>query len=242
MTEVSTSANAAAIAKLGRLAPLGEGSIALLSSLQQLETYSAGQTIRTAGKTVRRPAFFSEGWAARYQLLSDGRRQIVSLLLPGDHLGFEDDVRTEPDLSIVTLTRVRMSNATPVRTALGAPDAGMHADLQTAIRRAEALERSRLVNHIVRLGRQSALERTAHLFSELWERLRCVNLSDRNSFPLPLTQECLADALGLSIVHVNRTLQQLRRDQLLSAGGGSVRVLNPELLNVVSDYQSTSTL
>jgi CRP-like cAMP-binding protein len=82
----------------------------------------------------------------------------------------------------------------------------------------------------MRLGRQTALERTAHLFLELRQRLAAVGLADGARFPLPLTQEVLADTLGLSIVHMNRTLQQLRREGLVEVKSGWARLLDPAAL------------
>lgn len=93
-----------------------------------------------------------------------------------------------------------------------------------------------LLNAILRLGRQMALERTAHLLLELRDRLAAVGLSERDRFPLPLTQEALADTLGLSTVHMNRSLQELRRERLLRLDGGVAELLNPHRLAVLADY------
>ncbi len=99
------------------------------------------------------------------------------------------------------------------------------------------LDEASLLDHIVRLGRQTAYERMAHLLLELRWRLAEVGLGDERKFPLPLTQEVLADALGLSIVHVNRTLQQLRREGLLEMRAGFVELLKPDVLIATSDFR-----
>ena len=78
-----------------------------------------------------------------------------------------------------------------------------------------------LRDQIVRLGRQTAYERLVHLVLEFHSRLQAIDMVDGNTFSLPLTQEILADALGLSVVHINRTLQQVRRDRLLDMRGGA---------------------
>jgi CRP-like cAMP-binding protein len=101
---------------------------------------------------------------------------------------------------------------------------------------ATRLENMRLLDHVVRLGRQTAYERVAHFLLEMQDRLAAVGMGDRQRFPLPLTQELLADALGLSIVHVNRTLQQLRRDNLIEWRAGVVVLLQRELLVQIADY------
>jgi CRP-like cAMP-binding protein len=89
---------------------------------------------------------------------------------------------------------------------------------------------ARLVRHIVRLGRMSAYDRLADFFLELHERELRAGLADRRTLSMPLTQEALADHLGLSIVHVNRTLQQLRHDGLIDYEGGRVTLRDPDRL------------
>ncbi len=98
------------------------------------------------------------------------------------------------------------------------------------------LEQVRLLDHVVRLGRQTAYERVAHLLLELYERARLLGDADGGRFSLPLTQEVLADALGLSVVHVNRVLQQLRRDGYVELRTGQARLLNLSALTRLCDF------
>src|SRR5262249_10318746 len=86
-------------------------------------------------------------------------------------------------------------------------------------------------------GRLTAYERVAHLLLELFHRLRPVGFTQGNRYLLPLTQEMLADALGLSVVHTNRTLQQLRRDRLIELNSSAVNILQPEALAELADYR-----
>jgi CRP-like cAMP-binding protein len=102
---------------------------------------------------------------------------------------------------------------------------------------AEILEDALLLDHAVRLGRLTAFERVAHFLLELQQRLEIAGLGDRQRFPLPLTQEILADALGLSIVHVNRTLQQLRRTGLIELRSGVAILVQPDALAKLCDYR-----
>ena len=92
-----------------------------------------------------------------------------------------------------------------------------------------------------RLGRQTGYERTAHLLLELGDRLAAAGLGDGRRFPMPLTQESLADALGLSVVHVNRILQQLRRERLIELRSGEAVLIERDLLVGVADYRSCLT-
>ena len=91
-------------------------------------------------------------------------------------------------------------------------------------------------DHIVRLGRQTAYERMVHLMLEFHHRLQIAGLATNDSFPMPLTQEVMADSLGLSVVHVNRTLQQVRRDGLLEIRSGQVKLLDLKLMQAVADW------
>lgn len=164
------------------------------------------------------------GWIARGAALADGRRQIVGLHLPGDIMAAP--AANETDLVVWTLTEASTACADRFwREAETARAAGQ--GIGPAWNALRAAERSRLVHQIVRLGRLSALERTAHLLVELHDRQVRVGLSPPGEIALPLTQNVLADILGLSVVHMNRILQQMRRRGLISNQGG--RVLLPDL-------------
>jgi CRP-like cAMP-binding protein len=89
----------------------------------------------------------------------------------------------------------------------------------------------------MRVGRQTAYERTAHFILEIHERLSQVGLAGDTTVAIPLTQEIMADALGLSVVHLNRTLQQLRRNQLIEFKSGLVRLLQPEQLAEIAHFR-----
>ena len=93
-----------------------------------------------------------------------------------------------------------------------------------------------LCDQIVRLGRQTAYERLLHLVLEFHHRLQAVGMVNGYSFAFPLTQEVLADALGLSVVHINRTLQQVRRDRLLDMRGGQVTLRQIDLMRAMADW------
>jgi CRP-like cAMP-binding protein len=138
-------------------------------------------------------------WIARGAALADGRRQIVGLHLPGDVLAAP--AASETDLAVWTLTEASTACVERFwREAETARAAGEGiGPAWTALR---AAERSRLVHQIVRLGRLSALERTAHLLVELHERQVRVGLAPAGEIALPLTQDVLADILGLSVLHV----------------------------------------
>ena len=106
-------------------------------------------------------------------------------------------------------------------------------------RRTQAFDAAVFRQWMVGLGRRSALSRIAHLLCELLVRLRAVELVEDHAFALPVTQAELADALGISTVHVNRVLQDLRGDNLITLHGGSVKVLDWERLKRAGEFDPT---
>ena len=115
--------------------------------------------------------------------------------------------------------------------------AGADDGLAEAYAVSNALDQQYLCLHIVRLGRLNAMERIADWLLELRERLNLSGEAPDDSFILPVTQEIIADALGLTSVHVNRTLQAMRRDGLLELRGGAVTLLDVAQLTALADYR-----
>jgi CRP-like cAMP-binding protein len=109
-------------------------------------------------------------------------------------------------------------------------------ELRLAIEKCLARQHQLLDNQILRLGRLTAFERTAHLLLEVHARLKSVDLCHERAFVLPATQETLADILGLSPVHVNRTLQHLKRDGFVRQEGPRIQLCNIERLAFLCDY------
>jgi CRP-like cAMP-binding protein len=153
-----------------------------------------------------------DGWACRYMTTRAGGRQIPTLLVPGDIANLDSlmfdrleyGVRTITEATIVALPRDRAR-------ALVA----QHPGIARAIAWLALVENATLSKWALSLGRRSAIERLAHLLCELSVRLHAGN-DEQSSFAFPLTQEQIADTLGLTNVHVNRTMQQLRIDKLIT--------------------------
>src|SRR5665213_1498222 len=186
--------------RLRSLVNIAESDLELVRGLaERRERHGPGEQLIAEGLAAGHPRFVVSGWACRQRLMPDGRRQIFSLLLPGDSFGFG----AAPALaSVVALTALETLDASAVQDAAWR---GASPGLARALAAADLLEDALLLDHAVRLGRLTAFERVAHFLLELQHRLEIAGLGDRQRFPLPLTQEILADALGLSIVHVNRT-------------------------------------
>jgi CRP-like cAMP-binding protein len=225
--------------RFSAVAALNPAEIALIDRVAaSREEHRPGAELLTEGGLVRPPRLIVSGWALRQRLLPDGRRQIFSFLVPGDGVGFCLSPHPLAMTSTVALTRLETVDATPLR--LAAKDKEAHPALAEAIQSGAHLDESRLLDNIVRLGRQTAYERVGHLLLELRDRLTIAGLADEHRFPLPATQEVLADALGLSVVHINRILQQLRREKLIELHSGRVVLLNPDLLASIADYRLAS--
>lgn len=164
------------------------------------------------------------GWVALGAVLNDGRRQIISVHLAGDFLRTPE--QGGGDISIWALTPATTVEAGELWRDLER-ESCPSLPLRQAWGSLRAAERMWVARHIVRLGRLSAYERCAHFFLELHDKQRRNGLGTVGAVLLPLSQDVLADLLGLSAVHINRTLQQLRRDGLISYSDG--RVLLPDL-------------
>ncbi|GAA0743202.1 MULTISPECIES: Crp/Fnr family transcriptional regulator [Sphingomonas] len=167
-----------------------------------------------AGQRTPGPLLVLDGWLGRVQLFSDGRRQILSFLLPGDVI---QDAGTFQPVAPSTITAL----CDAVLCSAPAPEDEGPREAYAA---SAALDEIYLLRQIARLGRMSAYERIQDWLSEMHERLLLAGAAGPESFPMPLTQEMLADALGLTSVHVNRTLQAMRRDGILEWRGGTVRL------------------
>lgn len=164
------------------------------------------------GETPRFVHLMVDGWACRYKALPDGRRQIVAFFVPGDFCDLNVYVLKEMDHSIGAVTRLSVADISREE---------MDSVMAAHPRIAQALWWESLVQVAIQrewtfnVGQRSAYERIAHLLVELYFRLKTVGLARNGSCDFPLTQNDLADATGLTPVHVNRTLQDLRREDLI---------------------------
>jgi CRP-like cAMP-binding protein len=178
----------------------------------------------------------TRGWGARVRQVDAGHRQIFNFLLPGDSFATGAGAHG-PRTAVMALTSMQV---TPVDEIAGEDEApfGRLSGLEAACRAAAADEVNLVLDHLMRLGQQTALERTAHLLLELTERLAAVHLAEDNSFSLPVRQECLAQALGMSPVHLNRTLQKLKAEGLIAMHGARVTLLQAGRLRRLCAYDS----
>jgi CRP-like cAMP-binding protein len=238
MFQMQTSIMSPVLRRLNALGPLTPQHARRVEALGfKSDTIAAGGCVAGPQDGLSRPRFLVGGWACRQRVLPDGRRQIFSLLSPGDSIGLAFSPRPVAMVDVFALTRVTLVSADALLVdpidEIGPPQP-VFADI---INRALGLDEALLLDHVVRLGRHTAYERMAHLLLELRWRLSMIGQVDAYRFTMPLTQEILADVLGLSIVHVNRTLQQLRRERLIELAGSQVTLLEPGALIDIADYR-----
>lgn len=221
--------------KLGRFMALSPCAVAALEALQAAPLEVPGRTeLVIQGRAHRHLSVLVQGAAIRYKLLPDGRRQIINFVVPGDFIGLRGCVFATASNSVMTLQK---SVVAPFPCS-AIVEIGQRSPMLTGIIFwLSSLEQTMLSERLVTLGRCSAYERLAYLFCELLERLQWAGLAGERSFTLPLSQELLADALGLSTVHVNRTLTRLRRDGLVIIEGHTVTLPDPQALAMIANLE-----
>ena len=193
-----------------------------------------GKQLTQEGQTEHKVFVLQAGWACSYKDLSGGSRQIISFPIAGDCVGLRSVLLRTADHSFSALTDAVVSpveGTRILRCITEFPRLG--AALMWAASRDEAM----VVEHLVNLGRRNAVERTAHFFMELAERLSLVGLATEAEFPCPLSQSVLADALGLTSIHVNRVLRQLRELKLLTMKQRTVHIHDLSGLRKLAGFQ-----
>src|SRR3984893_691117 len=210
-----------------------EESNAVVDSCKDVREIAAREDVISQGDRTGGVKLLLEGFACRYKNLEDGRRQIVAYFVPGDLCDLRASILKRMDHSIGAIA--------PSTIATISPDDVLklmhnYPTLTTALWWSTLVEEAIAREWIVNVGQRNALERMAHLFCELLYRYRAVGLNQGLSCTLPLTQVELAETLGLSSVHINRTLQELRRQKLITLEGGTLTIQDLEALKDVSFF------
>lgn len=223
--------------RLTHAAQLSEQDITAVEELcRQPRDIGAKKYLQRAGdEMVSFPVILS-GWAARYQILRNGARQITRLLLPGDAFYFgssPDGIATEDVITLSPCTIVNIMHSDMRRVIDRFPAVG------EAMRSYGCMENAVLSSWVVNVGRRDALERMAHLICESHYRLAMVDPKLGNQIDFPLTQDDLADALGLTPVHINRKLQQLRQDDLITLRSKRLTILDLRTLQQIAGFESS---
>lgn len=208
------------ISKLAPFIALSQAELAVLQHLHERRRFFvAGRELVYQGQSKQVAFILAAGWVCSYKIQPDGTRQIVDFQIPGDFLGLRSILLRTSDHSFEPLTDIEAVEVLKDDLL----DAFVQTPrLATAILWAASRDEAMVVEHLVGLGRRDAVARTAHFLLELGARLSLVGLGSMAGYPCPLTQYHLADALGLTPVHVNRVLRQLRQNALLTFRDGQV--------------------
>ncbi|NBW11679.1 MAG: Crp/Fnr family transcriptional regulator [Caulobacteraceae bacterium] len=199
------------------------------------EVFAAGEMILSEGEKVGQIHLITQGFATRSKTLRDGTRQIVAFMIPGDLCDLEVFVLEGMDHDIVAMTDTTcVLIPVPDIVELLSEMSTLTMALWWSTMTDSAVLRSRIVDQ----GRREAPERLAHLFYELLIRYRVIGMAADNAYPLPLTQEGLADAAGMSPVHANRSLRQMRSEGLATFERGVVSVLDAAGLKQAAGFEA----
>ena len=174
-----------------------------------------------------------DGWLFRYKILHNGDRQIVDFILPGQIFGLQACFFKASLYSIATVTAASVSSI-PLEVIDDVFD--QNPQLAKALFWSAVCEAAIVGEHLVDAARRSAYERVSHLLLELFVRLKSTGQTDGQSFSMPLTQELIGDALGLTPVHVNRTLRALREDRLIKISNKCVVIFDFDALSSLCDF------
>ncbi len=213
-----------------------EENSAIVDLHRRRRTFQKGQTLVSEGEREQRAFVLASGWVCSYKILPSGTRQIVDFQIPGDFLGLRSVLFRTADHDIETVTKVEASE---ILASDLIESFRKYPRLATAVLWAASRDEAMVVEHLVDLGRRNALERTAHFLLELCARLQLVGMATTAGYSCPLSQYLLADALGLSAIHVNRILRQLREKGLVQFHQGKVVFEDYEALVELAGFEST---
>ena len=223
--------------KLGAYVALSDAEFGVLAALHsRRRTFPEDHDLVYEGQAKRPAYILARGWACSYKNLRDGSRQIVDFQIPGDFLGLRSVLFRTADHNIVPITPIEASEVLQhdlIDAFSSTPR------LATAVLWAASRDEAMVVEHLINIGRRDALERTAHFLLELGARLMLVGLATRDGYACPLSQYLLADALGLSAVHINRSLRQLRDKGLVTFRDGNVVFDNFDGLVEMAEFDNT---
>ena len=186
------------------------------------------------GYEYRKLCFVKDGYAVRYKLLRNGKRQILNVVLPGDIVGMPGSFYERAVYSVAAVSDLRM-HVCPIDSYVQL--CYRHPQFGLALSWFAVQEATTYAEHIIDIGRRTPIERLSHFLLELHARLQAVGRADTNSFTLPFSQEVIADVLGLSVPHLNRMMQQLRSEKLIADRERHVEFIDAGAMQTLAHYQ-----
>ena len=223
------------ITKLGRFVPLSDAERDALHEIcSNARLHRRGTDLIVQGDKPDSVFLLLEGWAFRYKHLANGDRQIMAYLIPGDLCDIRIFLFEQMDHSIGLLSDAAVVKI-PAADMLALMD--KYPKIERALMWATLVDEATLREWLLNVGQRDAVQKLSHLFCELCVRLSVVNLVENKvAFVMPLTQAELADTTGMTMVHVNRSLQRLRQDGLIATKDGKMTILDFERLAELAGF------
>ncbi|MGA8898992.1 Crp/Fnr family transcriptional regulator [Bradyrhizobium sp.] len=206
---------------------------ALNRLLNRRLTVKKGKDIIVQGFEYKELYIVESGFAVRYTLVHKGGRQIINTLLPGDIAGFPESFFDRSLYSVKAATEMSLN-----RISFDAfiDVCNERPNIAVALISLVAHEASLYAHHLVDAGRRSPLERVAHFLLEIHFRLKAVGMASENTFEIPLSQEDIADRVGLSGPHANRMISQLKREGLIAMRRHEIKILDRAALQIIAEF------
>lgn len=220
--------------KLSAFVVLSETELTVLERLhQRRRTFPAGRDMVHQGQSDQAAYILSNGWVCSYKIQPDGTRQVVDFQIPGDFLGLRSVLLRTSDHSFEPVVTIEAAEVLKSDLLTAFEDTPR---LATAILWAASRDEAMVVEHLVGIGRRDADARLTHFLLELGARLALVGIGSKKGYDCPLTQYHIADALGLSAIHVNRVLRQLRESGQATFRDGHVTFHDYDRLVELADF------
>ena len=222
---------------LGKRDHLSPEEVAIVEQLSARRTrFAAKSDIVLEGDKPSDSCLLLSGFAARYNVLKDGRRQITAVHIAGEFVDLHSLLLAEMDHSVLALSdcEIALVPHEQLRDL-----SRTHHHLTRLFWTLTVIDAAIYRQWLVAAGRLSSVAQIAHFLCEMYVRLQVVGLAEDDTFRLPMNQNELGDAMGLSLVHVNRTLQELRREGLIEWQGDQVRILDRQALGRVAEFDPT---
>ena len=186
------------------------------------------------GYEYRKLSFVKDGYAVRYKLLRNGKRQILNVVLPGDIIGMPGSFYERANYSVMAISDLQLHVCALdafIQLCYRRPQFGL------ALTWMAVHEAATYAEHVIDVGRRTPIERLSHFLLELHARLRMVNRAEATRFTLPFSQEVMADVLGLSVPHLNRMMQRLRAEKLIVDRERIVEFIDAPAMHSLAHYQ-----
>ena len=223
-----------ALRRSGAFKPISDMELAFINEMKRDHlVYPAGTEIIAAGADQAELYTLYAGWAIRCKTLPDGRRQILNILLPGDLIGLQGAMFEATAYSVEALTEVQLCLLP--RRKMWSLFENMP-ELAFDVTWLGSREESIVDENLTSTGQRTAAERIAALIIQLYKRLNVLGMVINGAMPFPLTQQHIADTLGLSLVHTNKSLAKLRKLGMFSQTNGTLLLSNPKALESLAQY------